>query len=116
MIKSASDPASLSVRNRAAIGLGELMKHQPRVDPVVTELTTGIKTAESDIAPSVAEALAAVCASAGNNIGPVAKAGIIELAEEAFEEKPTESFANAMGKIIAGLSLHDAQSVAIIIK
>ena len=27
-VKSASDPAALSVRNRAAAGLGELMKHQ----------------------------------------------------------------------------------------
>jgi hypothetical protein len=28
MIKSVTDPASISVRNRAAAGLGELMKHQ----------------------------------------------------------------------------------------
>ena len=27
-VKSASDPVALSVRNRAAVGLGELMKHQ----------------------------------------------------------------------------------------
>jgi hypothetical protein len=30
-VKSASDPAALSVRNRAAAGLGELMKHQVRL-------------------------------------------------------------------------------------
>jgi hypothetical protein len=28
MIKSVTDPSSISVRNRAAAGLGELMKHQ----------------------------------------------------------------------------------------
>jgi hypothetical protein len=28
MIKSVSDPASFSVRSKAAAGLGELMKHQ----------------------------------------------------------------------------------------
>lgn len=31
MIKSVTDPSSISVRNRAAAGLGELMKHQVSV-------------------------------------------------------------------------------------
>lgn len=60
------------------------MKHQPRVDPVVTELMTGIRAAENEIAPSVVLALAAVCKSAGKNIGEVAKGSIVELVEEAF--------------------------------
>lgn len=60
------------------------MKHQPRVDPLITELIGGVQTADRDIAPSVGAALAAVCSSAGHNIGPAAKASIIELVEETF--------------------------------
>lgn len=37
-VKAASDPTSLVVRSRAAVGLGTLMGSQPRVDPLVTEL------------------------------------------------------------------------------
>jgi hypothetical protein len=99
-VKSASDPVALSVRNRAAVGLGELMKHQvgltlqllaqanvqPRVDPLITELVGLVRTSEKDVQPSVAAALGAVCASAGKNIGAPAKASIVELVEEAFAE------------------------------
>lgn len=110
-VKSASDPAALSVRARAATGLGELMKHQPRVDPLITELIGGIRAAEKDIAPSVALALAAVCTSAGKNIGAPAKAAIIDLVEDAFAEPRTETYNTAMGKIVAGLAVHDAQTI-----
>lgn len=37
-VKATSDPTSVGVRSRAAIGLGTLMRSQPRVDPLVTEL------------------------------------------------------------------------------
>jgi hypothetical protein len=83
-VKSASDPGGLSIRSRAAAGLGALMKHQPRVDPVVTELIGGVRGADNDIAPSIVLALAAVCKSAGNNIGEGVRASVVELVEEAF--------------------------------
>jgi hypothetical protein len=62
------------------------MKHQPRVDPLITELVGNIRSAEKDVAPSVVAALAAVCSSAGKNIGAAAKASVIDLVEEAFAE------------------------------
>ena len=83
-VKSASDPAAISIRNRAAIGLGALMKHQTRVDPLITELIGGIRNGDAEVAASMVQALAAVCASAGRNIGPAAKHSIIELVDEAF--------------------------------
>lgn len=110
-VKSASDPAALSVRNRAAAGLGELMKHQPRVDPLITELIGGVRSAEKDIAPSVLGALGAVCASAGGNISGPAKASIIELVEECFAESRGESFSKAVGGILSGLAKHDPESI-----
>ncbi len=93
-------------------GLGELMKHQVgvgvvvvyrvcvmrgltplgassqlRVDPLITELVTAIRSAERDIAPSIAEAIAAVCRTAGKHLGDAAKQAIVEVCEEAFTTK-----------------------------
>ncbi|KAL7422316.1 translational activator of GCN4 [Cryptotrichosporon argae] len=110
-VKSASDPAALSVRNRAAAGLGELMKHQPRVDPLITELIGVVHAADKDIQASVAGALAAVCASAGKNIGPAAKAAIVELAEEAFAEPRGETYSTAIARVVSGLAKHDPEAV-----
>lgn len=110
-VKSASDPAALSVRNRAATGLGELMKHQPRVDPLITELIGGVRSSDRDIAPSVAQALAAVCSSGGKNIGAAAQASIVDLIEEAFTEGRGENYNIAVGKIVSGLARNDPESI-----
>jgi len=108
-VKSASDPLALSVRNRAAVGLGELMKHQPRVDPLITELVGGVRSADKDVAPSVAQALAAVCTTAGKGLGAPAKSAIVDLVEDAFGEGRGENYNTAIGKVVGGLAIHDPQ-------
>ncbi|KAL1405501.1 translational activator of GCN4 [Vanrija albida] len=110
-VKSASDPAALSVRNRAAAGLGELMKHQPRVDPLITELIGGVASADKEVAPSVVAALAAVCNSAGKNIGPAAKTSIIELVEDAFMLGAGDSYNNAIASVLSGLAKFDVEAI-----
>lgn len=85
-VKATSDPSSLAVRNRAATGLGALMKSQPRVDPVVAELIAGAKGAEDPIAASHIHALAKVVKSAGDNIGEKARDNCVELIEETYKE------------------------------
>ena len=110
-VKSACDPAAASVRSRAATGLGELMKHQPRVDPLVTELVGLARSSEKDVQPSVVSALGAVCQSAAKNIGPAAKAQIVELVEEAFSAGRGESYNQAIGRVVAGLATHDPESI-----
>ncbi|WVR05268.1 hypothetical protein IAU60_002280 [Kwoniella sp. DSM 27419] len=114
-VKSASDPAAVSVRNRAAAGLGALMKHQPRVDPLITELIGGVRSGDSDIAPSMANALAAVCKTAGKNIGAGAKGQIIELVEEAFMAGAKENYNKAISAVVAGLAESDTPSIQPII-
>jgi hypothetical protein len=84
--KSASD-ASLSVRNKAAIALGALMKNQPRVDPVVTELIAAAKSTTDDaVAASLVLSLAHVVKNAKENVGEKARESCVELATEAFGE------------------------------
>ncbi|KAK8869849.1 hypothetical protein IAR55_000417 [Kwoniella newhampshirensis] len=115
-VKSASDPAASSVRSRAAAGLGALMKHQPRVDPLITELIGGVRSGDNDIAPSMANALAAVCASAGKNIGAAAKGSIIEMVEEAFTAGRNENYNQAISRVISGLAQSDPPSIQPIIE
>ena len=87
-VKSAGDPASLAVRTRAARALGVLMRSQPRVDPVVTELVTGARSAPEDaIAASLVLALARVVRSGGSNVGEKARDACAELVADAFKEQ-----------------------------
>lgn len=85
-VKSASDPSSLAVRTKAAQALGVLMKNQPRVDPVVTELITGAKGNEDTIASSLVLALSHVVKSADAHIGEKAREACVELISDAFKD------------------------------
>ena len=96
------------------------MKHQTRVDPLITELIGGIRGGDKDVAASMAQALAAVCSSAGKNIGDAARASIVDLVEDAFLESPggehspgikhtlthttVETYNVAIGKVVSGLA------------
>ena len=85
-VKSASDPASVVVRTRAAQTLGVLMRNQPRVDPVITELIAGIRTNDDGIAASLLLALSNVIRNAGRNVGEKAKESCLELAMDVFRD------------------------------
>ncbi|KAI0757516.1 ARM repeat-containing protein [Daedaleopsis nitida] len=106
-VKSASDPASLAVRTRAARALGVLMKNQPRVDPVVTELVTGAKSNEDSIAASLVLSLARVVRSAGANVGEKAREACAEFIMEAFKEPHEDSYCQAVGALFASLSIFE---------
>lgn len=103
-VKSASDPSSLIVRLKAAQGLGVLMKNQPRVDPVVTELLGGCKTNEEGIASSLVHALAYVVRSAGNNVGEKAREACVEFVADAFKESHEEPFLQSVSILFAALA------------
>jgi hypothetical protein len=84
-VKSVSDPASLVVRTKAAQALGVLMRNQPRVDPVITELITGSRSNDDGIAGSLILALANVVRNAGQNVGEKAREACVELVSDAFK-------------------------------
>ncbi|KAF7294474.1 TOG domain-containing protein [Mycena kentingensis (nom. inval.)] len=103
-VKSASDPASVVVRAKAAQALGVLMRSQPRVDPVVTELVTGIRSNDDTIASSLILALSNVVKSAAPNIGEKARDSCVELVNDAFRESHEETYARAIGNLVQSLS------------
>lgn len=84
-VKSTSDTASNSVRSHAARALGILMKHQPRVDPVVVELIAGVKVNDDAISSSLVLALAKVVRNASQNLGEKAREACLELVADSFK-------------------------------
>lgn len=86
-VKGVGDPASLAVRSKAAQALGVLMKNQPRIDPVITELISGVRNSEEPIAGSFVLALARAVQNGGSNVGEKAKESCVELISDAFKER-----------------------------
>jgi hypothetical protein len=122
-VKSASDASSANVRTKAAKGLGILMRHQPRVDPVITELITSVNSSgDESVSASLLLALANVVGSARANVGEKARESCIEVVSEAFRGvhngkscRPlsytipelmafAEKFSEAIGNLIVALS------------
>jgi hypothetical protein len=104
-VKSASDPSSLAVRNKAAQALGVLMKNQPRVDPVITELITGSKSSDDVIASSLVLSLAHIIRSAKTNVGEKAREACVELVADAFKEHHEESYSQSIASLFSSLSI-----------
>ncbi|CAG8528815.1 4749_t:CDS:10 [Funneliformis caledonium] len=76
-IKSLSDPSSALVRSRAALALGILISLQTRVDPLITELITGIKTSEPNVKETMLSALESVINKAGAGMNDSSKKNVI---------------------------------------
>lgn len=85
-VKSTSDLASSAVRTKAAEALGVLMRNQPRVDPVITELVAGARGNDDSIATSFILALSYVIQSGSQNVGEKARESCLELVSDAFRE------------------------------
>ncbi|KAI9456468.1 armadillo-type protein [Boletus coccyginus] len=105
-VKSVSDPSSIVVRTRAADALGALMRSQPPVDPVVTELVGGARGSEEDIAASFVLALSHVVRSAAvhGGVGDKVRETCVELVHEAFRGTHEDHYIQAMASLVASLS------------
>lgn len=72
------------------------MKHQPRVDPVVTELIASIKANDDAISSSLMLALAKVVQSASQNLGEKAREACIEIVSDSFKAPHDGEYAMMM--------------------
>jgi len=108
-VKSLTD-TSLSVRLRAVAALTVLMKHQPRVDPLISELVGAIQSNEEAVAGSVASALAGAITSARKNVGEASCDALLQLVSECFTDSHEEAYNAGVAEIFAALS-SDAELV-----
>ncbi|GAA5925263.1 hypothetical protein JCM3775_006409 [Rhodotorula graminis] len=114
-VKSLVDTSSLSVRNRGVAALGALMRHQPRVDPLVTELVNLVASEEGDVRDSVVNGLAATVSSGGSNMGEASVSSVVDIISEAFAESPKESYATAIARLVAATAQHSPSSLDFIL-
>ncbi|RIB06925.1 armadillo-type protein [Gigaspora rosea] len=76
-VKSLTDPTSALVRSRAAKALSTLISLQPRVDPLILELVTGIKTSEPSVRETMLSALESVVNKAGDSMNEASRKGVL---------------------------------------
>ncbi|KAI9801043.1 MAG: hypothetical protein M1825_003578 [Sarcosagium campestre] len=84
--KSLADSSSDILRNRAAKALGTLITLTPRIDPLIAELVTGSKTADSGVRNAMLKALYEVVSKAGANMSDLSRASIQGLMEADIAE------------------------------
>jgi len=105
--KAVGDPASVNVRNKAGDALGELMKHQARVDALCTELINGQKAnivESEDIAASFVQALARVVQGAHASISDGTRESIVNVVHDAFANQFQDPYIDAVSLLFASLS------------
>ncbi|CAG8564220.1 8388_t:CDS:10, partial [Diversispora eburnea] len=104
-IKSLTDPSSTLVRSRAASALVILISLQTRVDPLVTELVTGIKTSDTSVRETMISALESVVNKAGNNMNEISKKGIIGVVMDGLSDN-SEVIVVGTSRLLGSLSKH----------
>lgn len=100
-VRSLSD-SNEKLRKRAVVALGTLIKFQPRVDSLVTELVNGAKT--SDYKESMLKAMLVVVEQAGKSLSEASKQAILVVAEQ--EMDPV-----LIGSLAGSLSEEEAESI-----
>ena len=107
-IKCLSDPSNELLRTRAAKALGTLIKYQPKVDPLVTELLNNAKAIDSTnlaLKTAILKALLEVIDVAGSKMSEVSKNGVMQLVEEdMFNEDAGVNGAVAYARLVGSLS------------
>lgn len=107
-IKSLSDPSNELLRTRAAKALGTLIKYQPKVDPLVTELLNNAKAIDASniaIKTAILKALLEVVDKAGSKMNEASKNGVMTLVEqEMFNQEAGVGAAVAYARLVGALS------------
>ncbi|KAH3672228.1 hypothetical protein WICPIJ_010080 [Wickerhamomyces pijperi] len=114
-VKSLSDASNETLRLRAAKALGTLIEYQPRVDPLVTELVTGVKTAETPgVKTAMLKAILEVVLKAGEKLNESSKTSILTLVEEEMleaDEKLAVAYARLVGALSRILTNDEAENI-----
>ena len=80
--KCLADTSSEILRSRAAKALGTLITLTPRIDPLIAELVTGSKTADTGVRNAMLKALYEVVSKAGANMSELSRNSVLGLIEE----------------------------------
>ncbi len=101
--KSIADPSSDLLRGRATKALSTLITLTPRVDPLIAELVTGSKTADTGVRNAMLKALQEVVSRVGENMSDTSREAILGLMDsqaDAQDNSMTVVNARLLGAMI----------------
>ena len=101
--KSIADPSSDVLRARATKALSTLITLTPRVDPLIAELVTGSKTADTGVRNAMLKALQEVVSRVGANMSDTSRESILGLMDsqaDAQDDSMTTVNARLLGAMI----------------
>ena len=114
-VRSLADVSNDTLRARAVKALGTLIKFQPRVDSLVTELVSGAKSAtDQSVKTSMLKAMLEVVDKAGSNMNEASKTSILTLVEDEItvvDDKSAVAYARLIGAIAKILSKPEAAEI-----
>ncbi|CAK9439732.1 uncharacterized protein LODBEIA_P38320 [Lodderomyces beijingensis] len=97
-VRCLSDASNETLRRKAAVALGTLIKHQPRVDSLITELVSNAKsTDDSGVKASMLQGMLAVVETKGEQLNEASKANLLSIVEE--ESIDSMSSAKLLGSL-----------------
>ncbi|KAF2457556.1 translational activator [Lineolata rhizophorae] len=112
--KSLADTSSELLRSRAAKALGTLITLTPRIDPLIAELVTGSKTADTGVKNAMLKALYEVVSKAGANMNEASRSAILGLIDgDLGEGNDSTEITNArlLGAMVKSLPLEVSTSL-----
>lgn len=114
-VRSLSDTSSELLRLRAAKGLGILIMYQPKIDPLVNELISGVsQNSDPGVQTAMMKALLEVVEKVGNKLGEEIKLSILELTEaeiSGLDDKQAIACARLIGALSTTLKPEEAAQI-----
>ncbi|CAG8487765.1 9221_t:CDS:10 [Ambispora leptoticha] len=113
-IKSLADTSSSLVRSRAASALGILISLQSRVDPLISELVTGVTKSEPDVRETMLDALESVISKAGELMSENSKKNVTTIVVDSLSENTERvivAAARVLGTLCKNLRPDEAESI-----
>ncbi|CAG8669579.1 15139_t:CDS:10, partial [Gigaspora margarita] len=104
-VKSLTDPTSALVRSRAAKALSTLISLQPRVDPLILELVTGIKTSEPSVRETMLSALESVVNKTGDSMNEASRKGVLGVIANGLTDS-SEGMVVGAARLLGSLCKH----------
>ncbi|KAI5960043.1 GCN1 [Candida pseudojiufengensis] len=109
-IRSLGDVSNETLRNRAVTALTTLIKHQPRVDPLITELVSTAKTTEDQgVKASMLQGMLAVVEQKGELLNESSKTNLLSIVEE--ESIDSISSAKLLGSLANVLTKEETNNL-----
>ncbi|KAK5098884.1 translational activator of GCN4 [Lithohypha guttulata] len=111
--KCIADPTSDVLRNRAIRALSTLITLTPRIDPLITELTTGAKTSDTGVRNAMLKALQEVVSKVGGNMSEPSRDAILSLmdSQDANSDEMMVVMAKLLGAMVKVLPPATADSM-----